>query len=185
MSLNQVYLNLQKQHQPSVFIMTNIDKKIMTFWVGFLNSKVTRQHAAHLLNSSADPGHVGSNVGVDVEHIFLCKISFRRCCLVVHCSWSQATNVHLSTLEGPNRADKTDQTATFCRQGSSAVTLESSCETCFVRVIFFLTKSENNFQRTSFTPISFYLFLVLLIKSDKLMWEGLVQVGFLQEENKS
>ena len=46
----------------------------MTFWVGFLNHNVTCQHAAHLLNSSADPGHVGSNVGVDIEHIFLSKV---------------------------------------------------------------------------------------------------------------
>ena len=63
--------------------MTNIDKKIMTFWVGFLNSKVTRQHTAHLLNSCADPGHVGSNVDVDVKHIFLCKSSFRQRCTMV------------------------------------------------------------------------------------------------------
>ena len=55
----------------------------MTLWVGFLNSKVTRQHAAHLLNSCADPGHVGGNVRVDVKHIFLCKSSVRRRCTMV------------------------------------------------------------------------------------------------------
>ena len=91
MSLNQVYLNLQKQHQPSVFIMTNIDKRIMTLWVGFLNSKVTRQHTAHLLNSCADPGHVGSNVHVDVKHIFLCNISLRRRCTM---TWEMFTFPH-------------------------------------------------------------------------------------------
>ena len=120
----------------TVFIITIRAKKIMTFWIGFLNSKVTRQHAAHLLNSSADPGHVGGNVGVDVEHIFLCRRTFRLCCLGVHCSWSQATNVHLSTLKCPRRADKTNQTTIFCGQGSSAVTLESYCKTDFVRLFY-------------------------------------------------
>ena len=38
-------------------------------------------------------------------------------------------NVHLSTLERPCRADKTDQSASFRRQGSSAVTLNHSYQT--------------------------------------------------------
>ena len=40
--------------------------------------------------------------------------------------------VHLSTLERPCRADKTDQGASFRRQGSSAVTLQSSYETFLI-----------------------------------------------------
>ena len=95
----------------------------MTFWVGFLNSKVTRQHTAHLLNSCADPGHVGSNVCVDVKHIFL-HIKFFDTKLNY-----LMKNVHLSTLERPCRADKTDQSAIFRRQGSSAVTLDDSYQT--------------------------------------------------------
>ena len=38
-------------------------------------------------------------------------------------------NVHLPTLERPCRADKTDQSASFRRQGSSAVTLDHSYQT--------------------------------------------------------
>ena len=98
----------------------------MTLWVGFLNSKVTRQHAAHLLNSFSDPGHVGSNVHVDVKHIFLCKFLSDDVALWVNYLMKK---VHLSTLERPCRADKTDQGAIFRRQGSSTVTLQSSYET--------------------------------------------------------